>query len=65
MFTYTDFSTRKIKRTRGTFAGWTQPTGLLKARYAIFKNPRGTVLVPCYLLTAETKALLAGIKEAN
>jgi hypothetical protein len=58
MFTYKDFITKKIRKTRGTFQGWTKPTGLLHVRYAIFRNPSGDVLVPVYLLTAETKALL-------
>jgi hypothetical protein len=58
-YTYKDFETGKTKRTRGKFTGWTQPTGLLKVRYAIFKNPRGTVLVPAYCLTPETKAAIA------
>ena len=54
MYTYKDIM-GKIKRTRGEFSGWTQPTGLLHARYAIFKNPKSDVLVPEYLLTTETR----------
>jgi len=54
MYTYKDFITGKIRKTRGKFSGWTEPTGFLKVPYAIFKNPRGTVLVPKYLLTKET-----------
>jgi hypothetical protein len=65
LYTYQDFVTRKIKRTRGKFAGWTAPTGLLKVRYAIFKNPRGTVLVPAYLLTKETKEKLSAAPAGN
>ena len=60
MYTYKDIITDEIKRTRGGFAGWTKPTGLLNARYAIFKNPKSDVLVPEYLLTLET---LARIKD--
>ena len=59
MYTYKDFATGKIRKTRGKFSGWTRPTGLLKARYAIFSNPGGDVLVPEYLLTAETKERIA------
>lgn len=58
MYTYKDFVTGKIRKTRGKFSGWTEPTGFLKVPYAIFKNPRGTVLVPKYLLTAETKQMI-------
>lgn len=54
MFTYKDFITGKIKRTRGKFAGWTKG-GPLNANYAIFQNPRGAILVPEYLLTVETR----------
>ncbi len=55
MYSYKDFSTGLIKRTRGKFAGWTEPTGLVKARYAIFQNRAGDVLVPEYCLTPETR----------
>lgn len=55
MYSYKDIVTGKIRRTRGAFAGWTQPTGLLNSRYAIFRNPKGDVLVPRYLLTEETR----------
>lgn len=55
MYTYKDFATGKIKRTRGAFAGRTEPTGLLNARYAIFRNRGGDVLVSRYLLTEETR----------
>lgn len=65
MYTYKDFITGKIKRTRGQFNGWTQPTGLLKAPYAIFKNPCSTVLVPAYLLTPETKAAIQECSAAT
>jgi hypothetical protein len=58
MFTYKDFITRKTCRTRGKFKGWTMPTGLLKVPYAVFSNPKGEVLVPIYLLTKETRAML-------
>ncbi len=58
MYQYKDFVTRKLHRTRGQFSGWTKPTGLLRAPYAIFRNPRGSVLVPIYLLTKETLSKL-------
>lgn len=56
-FTYRDFISLKTKRTRGKFAGWTSG-GPLMAKYAIFQNPRGQVIVPEYLLTAGTKQRL-------
>ena len=55
MYTYRDIvDTNKIRRTRGKFVGWTEPTGLLQAPYAIFQNRCSDVLVPKYLLTPET-----------
>jgi len=58
MYTYKDFVTGRIKRTRGKFYGWSERTGPLHVRYAMFQNPRGWVNVPAYLLTAETKAAI-------
>ena len=58
MYAYRDFATGKTKRTRGKFAGWTEPTGLLSVRYAIFRNPRGEVLVPEYCLPPEVRCKL-------
>lgn len=58
MYTYKDFVTGKIRRTRGKFESWSEPTGPLKVRYAVFQNPRGRVCVPYYCLTPETKAAI-------
>ena len=60
MYTYYDVmdKTKKTRRTRGKFEQWSKPTGPLNVRYAIFKNPRGRVCVPVYLLTKETKAAI-------
>ena len=54
-YTYKDFVTAKIRKTRGVFSGFTKPTGLLQTRYAIFELSASTNLVPEYLLTKETK----------
>ena len=54
MYTYRDFITKKVRFTRGRFEGWSDPTGLLDVRYAIFKNRVGRVCIPVYLLTKET-----------
>jgi len=54
MYTYRDFGTSKIKRTRGRFSYWSMATGPLDVRCAVFQNSKGTVNVPCYLLTKET-----------
>lgn len=35
MYTYKDFITGKIRKTRGKFSGWTEPTGFLKVPYAM------------------------------
>lgn len=64
MYTYKDFATGDIRRTRGRFDGYTEPTGLIGARYAIFRNPKGAVLVPDYLLTKETKERVARLDVA-
>lgn len=64
-YTYRDFVTKKERYTRGEFAGYTQPTGLLNARYAKFKRPHGYLFVPSYLLTAESKSMLPEVTEDN
>ena len=62
MYTYKDFETGKLRRTRGKFAGWTRQTGALNARYARFRNRYSEVLVPDYCLTPETRR---AIREVN
>lgn len=54
-YTYKDIATGGIKWTRGRFVKWTQPTGLLNARYAVFQLPKSVVLVPEYCLTKDTR----------
>jgi hypothetical protein len=63
MYTYKDFITGNIKKTRGEFSRWSEPTGPLSTRYAIFENPKGVVAVPEYLLTKETREKLMSISE--
>ena len=62
MYTYKDFATGEIKRTNGRFGGWTEPTGLLNVRYAIFRRPRSSIFVPAYLLTPETLEAIKAIE---
>lgn len=57
-YTYKDFMTGKVRRTWGHFEAWSEPTGPLNVRYAIFKTPKTRVCVPRYCLTKETKARL-------
>jgi hypothetical protein len=57
-YTYKDFTTGKLKRTRGEFERWSEPTGPLGARYAIFRTKRTRVCIPAYCLTPETRAAL-------
>ena len=57
--TFRDFVTGKIRFTRGRFEGWTPGTGIIGAKYAIFRTKATEVLIPEYLLTKETKAILA------
>lgn len=54
MYTYKDFVTGKTKKTFGKFGGFTNPTGPLDIKYAIFKNRCSDLFVPIYCLTAET-----------
>ena len=63
MYSYKDFISGEIKHTRGKFARWSEPTGPLSTRYAIFENPKGIVAVPSYLLTKETRDKIAEISE--
>ena len=67
MYYYKDMVNGKIKGTRGKFTGWTERGGLLNARYAIFQNRRGAVLVPEYALTPESKKRVrdAEVTQAN
>ena len=55
---YKDFVTGKVRYTRGKFIGWSERTGPLHVHYAMFQLPSTYVNVPCYCLTAETKAAL-------
>lgn len=57
-YTYRDFATGKTRYTRGQFAGWTQPTGPLNARYAIFCRKGDTLYVPAYCLSKESREQL-------
>ena len=57
-YTYKDFVTGKIRRTRGKFIGWSDRTGPLNVHYAMFKTPKTYVNVPFYSLTKETKERL-------
>jgi len=57
-YTYKSMTDKKEHSTRGEFAGWTEPTGLLHIPYAIFNLRSGDLLVPDYLLTKETAAAL-------
>lgn len=62
-YTYKDFVTGKMKYTRGTFMGWTEPTGLLKAKYAIFQRRSSKLFVPEYLLSEQAKLNIRQLVE--
>lgn len=53
-YTYKDLMTGQVRRTRGTFYGWSDPTGPLNVRYAIFECQASFLNVPSYCLTRET-----------
>ncbi len=57
-YTFKSMTDEKEHFTRGTFAGWTEPAGLLRVPYAIFTRRSGDLLVLAYLLTKETAAAL-------
>ena len=57
-YTYKDFLTGKLRRTYGKFVKWSDPTGPLDARYAIFRTPKTFVYVPEYELTTESREAL-------
>ena len=58
-YTFKDFVTGKIKRTRGKFAGWV--TDGMDIRRAVFELPSGEHYVPEYCLTPETKKALESL----
>lgn len=57
MYTYKDFQTGKMRRTKGKFLGWHQG-GPLNAWYAKFQLSAILLYVPEYLLTRETRQQL-------
>ena len=65
MYSYKDFVTGKVRRTNGVFINWSEPTGLLHMRYAIFRRRCTILAVPVYLLTKETRALLPPYEESE
>ena len=54
-YTFHDFVSGKIRRTSGTFSGWTGPGGPMNAFYAVFRNKMSDNLIPEYCLTKETR----------
>ena len=60
---YKDFATGTLRRTHGQFEQWSEPTGPLHVRYAIFKTPKTRVCIPSYCLTPETKATIPPMPE--
>lgn len=62
---YKDFVTGKLHWTRATFFGWTGEAGPLGVRYAIFQRKSGTLFVPEYLLTCETREVLLKEKDIH
>jgi hypothetical protein len=55
--TYIDILKHRIKKTRGQFVGW-QRGGPLNAWYAVFANRAGTLFVPLWCMTRETRAAI-------
>jgi hypothetical protein len=66
MYTYKDFMTGKIKRTRGKFDGWTEPCGLLNVPMARFTLPSGSCwFIPEWCLTPETRKAITPCPNHN
>ena len=63
--TYKDFVTGKIRFTRGRFEGWTPGTGIIGAKYAIFRTKATEIFVPEYLLTKETRTAIEAAKKGG
>ncbi len=59
MYTYKDFVSGKIRRTRGRFLRW-ERGGILMAWGVTFELPMSVLWVPHYLLTPETRAAIPG-----
>ena len=64
MYTYKEFMTKKIKRTRGKFSGWRQG-GPLNVWGVVFENPRSLLFVPHYCLTQETRDRIPAKPEGD
>lgn len=62
-YTYKDFGTGKLRFTRSTFSGWTNPGGLLNVRYAIFSRRSDDLLIPEYLLTSKTREAITELES--
>ena len=59
---YRDFVTRKLHFTRRQFLQW-QRAGILNAWGAVLASKGGTMFIPVYLLTKESRALLPPVPE--
>ncbi len=62
-YTYIDFLTGNIRRTRGKFSGWI--TDGLSIRRAVFQLRSSAWFVPEWCLTDETRAAIAEAKETS
>lgn len=56
---------KRVRFTRGKFAGWTPRMGIANVPYAIFRNKATELLIPVYDLTKETKERIEAIHKAN
>lgn len=62
-YTHKDFATGKVRRTHGKFLKWSEPTGPLNVRYAIFQRKKSLLCVPSYCLTPETRKRIKGAED--
>ncbi len=60
MIYYRDFVTKKKRFTNGRFVGW-QRGGPLRVWYAIVQRQKSTLLIPEYLIRADSLAQLPRI----
>ncbi|MCL4538014.1 MAG: hypothetical protein M1378_00165 [Bacteroidetes bacterium] len=54
-----------VRFTKGKYIETTEPMGVFRFRYAVFRNQRSEVLVPVHDLTPETKKAIREIEQSR
>ena len=53
-YTYHEHKTGRAISFQGTFTRWSEPTGVLNDRLAIFATATGTLMIPTHQMTMKT-----------